>query len=104
MEDVNLGVILRGRSLEREESIPGRQDRINKSGTRKHRLYLHIILYISLANGQAFVIDHWKMSLENWLEPDGGSTEYQREWAVIKYVSKVTSRSLYAWLLHYVYP
>lgn len=57
MEDVNLGIILGGRSLEREKCIPGREGRINRSGARKHRLYLHVVIYTSLASGQAFVID-----------------------------------------------
>lgn len=72
MEDVNLGIILGGRSLEKEKCI-------SASGTRKHRLCLHIVIYTSLASGQAFGIDYWKMRLENWLEPDGGSIEYLRE-------------------------
>ena len=36
---------------------------MNKSDTRKHRLYLHIVIYTSLAGGQTFVIDYWKMRL-----------------------------------------
>lgn len=84
MEDVNLGIILGGRSLEREKCIPGREGRINRSETRKHMLCLHIVIYTSLASGQAFVIDYWKIRLENWLEPDGGSIECPRECVVIK--------------------
>lgn len=80
VEDVNLGIILGGKSLEREKCISGREGRINRSGTRKHRLCLHIVIYTNLASDQAFGIDYWKMRLENWLEPDGGSIEYLREY------------------------
>lgn len=80
MEDVSL----RGRSLQREKCIPGRGGIINRSGTRKHRFRLHIVIYTTLAGGQAFVINHWKMRLENCLEPHGVVIEYQREWVVTK--------------------
>lgn len=84
MDDVNLGEILGGRHLERQECIPGSEGRINRPETGKHRLCLHIVVSTSLASGQVFVIDCWKIRLENWLEPDGGSIEYPREWVVIK--------------------
>lgn len=81
MEDVNLGIILRGRSLERQKCIPGRGGIINKSGIRKHRF---CNMYTSLVGGQAFVINYWKMRLENWLDLVCGISEYQREWVVVK--------------------
>lgn len=41
-------------------------------------------MYTSLVGGQAFVINYWKMRLENWLDLVCGITEYQREWVVVK--------------------
>lgn len=51
----------------------------------KQRLYLHIVIYTSLARGQAFndrLLDY-KIGLY-WLQADSIGIEYQREYVVIK--------------------
>lgn len=79
MEDVNFRIILRGKCFERETCIPGKRISISKAKTREQRLHLHIVIYISLAGGQAFITDCWRMRLENSLKPDCIGIEYRRE-------------------------